>query len=200
MEWDWQREPTPVEDRRRVFIYQHGLYNAAAIGVNGIANFMEACYVDERNLSGSWTKQSTRSTAGGGAATSAGCSMRQYSIAAGETLQQLLELTRGCSAANAPLASTCTALSATSGDFPSTVGNAVMTDSRALATVQAQDATDGRPVSLVDYELRPANSVPWSPVSPRVDKLTVWDTQHGVAQGPATPPVPRIVLCRITAN
>jgi hypothetical protein len=199
--WDWQRQPAPVEDRRRVFVYQHGLYNAAAIGVNGIANFMEACYVDERNLSGSWTKQSTRSTAGGGSATSAGCSMRQYSIAAGETLGQLLQLTRGCTATNAPLASTCTVLSATSGDFPSTVGNVVMTDFPGRwPQSQAQDATDGRPVSLVDYELRPANSQPSDPVCPTVDKLTVWDTQHGIRKDTLTPPIPRIVLCRITAN
>jgi hypothetical protein len=198
--WDWQRQPAPVEDRRRVFVYQHGLYNAVSVGVNGIANFMEACYVDDRGLVGSWTKQSTRSTAGAGAAASAGCSLRQYTVQAGETLEQMLQASTTCGGF-APLASTCLLLSATSGDFPSTVGNLIMQDFPGRwPQSQAQDATDGRPVSLVDYELRLANSVPGDPVCPTVDKLTVWDTQHGLRKDLLTPPVPRIVLCRITAN
>lgn len=200
--WDWQRQPAPVEDRRRVFVYQHGLYNAFAVGVNGIANMIDACYVDEIGLAGSWTKQSTRSTAGAGTAASAGCSLRQYTIAPAENLQQLLQVSNGCSAtAFAPLTSTCSLLSATSGDFPSTIGNVIMPDFPGRwPQSQTQDATDGRPVSLVDYEVRPANSDPGDPVCPTVDKLTVWDTQNGIRKDTLVPAIPRIVLCRITAN
>src|SRR5690606_35953120 len=43
--WDTQRQPAPVEDRRQIFVYQHGLYNGLHIGVNGIGNLQEACFV-----------------------------------------------------------------------------------------------------------------------------------------------------------
>ncbi len=193
--WDWQRTPAPVEDGRRLFVYQHGLYNAMHVGVNGISNMQEACYVDEIQSAGSWVKQSSRSTAGAGAAASAGCSMRQYSIAAGETLQQVLTANNAagiaCAAAAAPFTSTCTALSATTGDFPSTIGNVILPDYPGRwPQSQTQDATDGRPVSVVDYEIRPANSVPSDPVCPTVDKLTVWDTQSGVRKDTLSPAIP----------
>ena len=70
------------------------------------------------------------------------------------------------------------------------------------AVTQSQNPafTDGRPYSLVDYEIRLAGTQPSDPVCPNLDKLTVWDTINGVRKDTLTPPIPRLVLCRIVAN
>jgi hypothetical protein len=189
--WDAQRLPSAAEDRRRIFIYQHGLYNGLHIGVNGIANLQEACFVGDFGLTGTWTRQGGRS----------GCHMRQYTLRNGETIEQLIQLyPSNCGfPAGAPVASTCALLSSGSSDIPN--ASTVLKDYPGRwPQSQNPDFTDGRPYSLVEFEVRLAGSAPSDPVCPNEDKLTVWDTQHGVRKALLDPPVPPIVLCRLTAN
>lgn len=189
--WDVSREGGPVEDPRRIFVYQHSLYNGLHIGVNGIGNLQEACFVGDFGLTGTWTRQGARS----------GCHMRVYTLRGGEDVRDLVRLYPGnCGfPADAPVLSSCSILSSGSADIPN--ATAVLKDYPGRwPQSQNPDFTDGRPYSLVEYEVRLANSVPSDPVCPGVDKLTVWDTQHGVRKSTLTPPIPPIVLCRITAN
>ena len=65
---------------------------------------------------------------------------------------------------------------------------------------QNPDFTDGRPYSLTDFEIRLAGSQPADPICPDADKLTVWDTAHGTRKSELDPPIPPIVLCRVSAN
>ncbi len=173
--WDWQRKPAPVEDRRRIFVYQHGLYTAFHVGVNGIGNLQEACYVGTFGLSGSWTRQGARS----------GCNMRTYT-----------DIVKNDGTAPT---SGFSLLSSGSADIPNYT-NILPDYPGRWPQSQNPDFTDGRPYSLVDYEVRPANSTPSDTVCPTVDKLTVWDTQSGVRKDTLNPPIPRLVLCRVTAN
>lgn len=190
--WDATRQPAPVEDRRRIFVYQHGLYTALHIGVNGIANLQEACYVGNFGLSGTWTRQGGRS----------GCNMRTYTLAAGETIQQVVQAVPSCSntaLGEAGLASTCALLSSGSADIPNAT-TALKDYPGRWPQSQNPDFTDGRPYSLVEFEVRLAGADPADPVCPNLDKLTVWDTQHGVRKSMQAPPIPPVVMCRMTAN
>lgn len=189
--WDASREGGPVEDRRRIFVYQHSLYNGLHIGVNGIGNLQEACFVGDFGLTGTWTRQGGRS----------GCHMRVYTLRGGETVEQLVQLYPGnCGfPAGAPVLSSCSLLSSGSADIPN--ATTVLKDYPGRwPQSQNPDFTDGRPYSLVEFEVRLANSVPADPVCPTQDKLTVWDTQHGVRKSTLTPPIPPIVLCRVSTN
>jgi hypothetical protein len=189
--WDVSREPSPVEDRRRIFVYQHSLYNGLHIGVNGIGNLQEACFVGDFGLTGTWTRQGGRS----------GCHMRVYTLRGGETVQQLVQLYPGnCGfPTGATVLSTCSILSSGSSDIPN--ATAVLKDYPGRwPQSQNPDFTDGRPYSLVEYEVRLANSVPSDTVCPTQDKLTVYDTHHGVRKSELNPPIPPIVLCRLTAD
>jgi hypothetical protein len=94
---------------------------------------------------------------------------------------------------------TCVLLTSGSADIPNST-NVLRDYPGRWPQSQNPAFTDGRPYSLVEYEVRPANSVPSDPVCPTVDKLTVWDTQNGVRKDTLTPAIPRIVLCRVTAN
>lgn len=173
--WDWQRQPAPVEDRRRLFVYQHGLYNMYHVGVNGIGNLQEACFVGDFALAGTWTRQGARS----------GCNIRLYTDT---------ERNDG----TAPT-STFSLLSSGSADIPN--ATTILKDYPGRwPQSQNPDFTDGRPYSLVDFEVRLANTVPSDPICPTADKLTVWDTQNGTRKDTLNPAVPRIVLCRVTAN
>jgi hypothetical protein len=189
--WDVAREGGPVEDRRRIFVYQHGLYNGLHIGVNGIGNLQEACFVGDFGLTGTWTRQGGRS----------GCHMRVYTLRGGETIQELIQLYPGnCGfPSGATVQSTCSILSSGSSDIPN--ATAVLKDYPGRwPQSQNPDFTDGRPYSLIEYEVRLANSEPSDPVCPNQDKLTVWDTQHGVRKSTLTPAIPPIVLCRLSVN
>jgi hypothetical protein len=170
--WDPQLKS---ESRRRIFVYQHGLYTALHIGVNGIGNLQQACYVGNVGLVGTWTRQGGRS----------GCNMRVYT----NTVKN---------DGTAPT-STFALLSSGSADIPNPTATLQDYPGR-WPQSQNPDFTDGRPYSLVDYEIRPAGSVPADPICPSVDKLTVWDTANGVRKDQLTPPIPPIVMCRIAAN
>jgi hypothetical protein len=187
--WDanWQ-----TEDRRRVFVYQHGLYNAFHMGVNGIGNLQEACYVgDNDGLSGSWTRQGGRS----------GCHMRVYTLRGGETLLDLVQLyPNNCGfPSGAPVVSSCSLLPSSSSDIPNPTAELPDYPGR-WPQSRNPDFTDGRPYSLVDYEVRPAGTDLADPVCPNLDKLTVWDTQNGTRKDQLDPPIPAIVLCRISTD
>jgi hypothetical protein len=171
--WDARRQ---VEDRRRVFVYQHGLYNGFHMGVNGIPNLQQACYVGNNlGLADSWTRQGGRS----------GCSMRFYTLTVTDS--------------GAPPTSTFTGMSSSSSDIPNPT--AVLQDYPGRwPQSQNPDFTDGRPYSLVDFEIRLAGSAPSDPICPDRDKLTVWDTQHGTRKSVLDPPIPPIVLCRLAAD
>src|SRR5690606_2667346 len=168
--WDVERQ---VEDPRRVFVYQHGLYNAFHMGVNGMPNLQEACFVGTFGLSGTWTRQGARS----------GCNMRVLTavLSADGTVTESSSL---LDSGSADIPNPTAALRDYPGRWPQS---------------QNPSFTDGRPYSRVDYEVRLANSDPADPVCPDVDKLTVWDTAHGTRKTELDPPVPPIVLCRITA-
>jgi hypothetical protein len=170
--WDTRLK---LEDRRRVFVYQHGLYTALHMGVNGIGSLQQACYVGNIGLASSWTRQGGRS----------GCNMRLYT----NTVRN---------DGTAPT-STFALLTSSSADIPNPTAALQDYPSR-WPQSQNPDFTDGRPYSVVDYEIRPAGTVPADPICPTVDKLTVWDTANGVRKDQLTPPIPPIVLCRITAN
>jgi hypothetical protein len=170
--WDAGRG---VEDARRVFVYQHGLYNAFHMGVNGMPNLQEACYVGNFGLVGSWTRQGGRS----------GCNMRTYT-----TTQ---------AGVGAPPVTTFRLLDSGSADIPNPTA-ALRDYPGRWPQSQNPSFTDGRPYSLVDYEIRLANSEPSDTVCPNLDKLTVWDTAHGTRKSELDPPIPPIVLCRMTAN
>jgi hypothetical protein len=177
--WDWQRQPAPVEDRRRVFVYQHGAYNAFHIGVNGIPNMQATCFVGDFGLSGTWTRHGSGQ----------GCNMNipTDTVTDGSAPVRTLNPTTG---------------SLASGDIPSpTTSNSVLRDIPGRWP-QSQNPlfTDGRPYSPVDYEVRLAGAAPGDPVCPNSDKLTVWDTINGVRRETLIPPIPRLVLCRVTAN
>jgi len=187
--WDAQRQPAPVEDRRRIFVYQHGLYTGLHIGVNGIANLQEACFVGDFGLTGTWTRQGGRS----------GCNMRTYTLRNNETIQQILQLTGSCTfneAVDAALESSCALLSSGSSDIPNATTELKDYPNR-WPQSQNPDFTDGRPYSLVEFEVRLAGTDPSDPVCPNSDKLTVWDTQHGTRKANLTPSIPPIVLCRL---
>jgi hypothetical protein len=179
------------EYRQRIFVYQHGTYNAFHMGVNGVANLQEACYVGDFGLTGTWTRQGGRS----------GCHMRIYTLRGGETLQQLVTAypTNCGFPAGAPVVSSCAIMSSSSSDIPNPVASLADFPGR-WPQSRNPDFTDGRPYSLVEYELRLANSQPADPVCPTMDKLTVWDTQNGTRKSELTPPIPPIVLCRIVAD
>lgn len=189
--WDLSRQPAPVEDRRRVFVYQHGLYNGLHIGVNGIANLQEACYVGDFALTGTWTRQGGRS----------GCHMRIYTLRGGETIEQLIQMyPNNCGfPSDAPVASSCQIMSSSSSDIPNASTELKDYPGR-WPQSQNPDYTDGRPYSLVEFEVRLAGTDPADPVCPDQDKLTVWDTQHGIRKATLDPPIPPIVLCKIKAN
>lgn len=191
--WDTQRAGGPVEDRRRVFVYQHGLYNGLHIGVNGIGNLQEACFVGDFGLTGTWTRQGARS----------GCHMRTYTLRGGETIQQVIQAyPNSCPFPNEPpptLTSSCSLLSSGSADIPNAT-TALKDYPGRWPQSQNPSFTDGRPYSLVEFEVRLAGTNPLDPVCPNVDKLTVWDTQHGTRKTDLTPSTPPIVLCRITAE
>jgi hypothetical protein len=176
--WDWQRLPAPVEDRRRVFVYQHGVYNTFHFGINGIPNMQATCYVGNFGLSGTWTRQGSGQ----------GCEMR---------------VTTETSTNGGPLVTTVSpnppAPALASGDIPNPTS--VLRDiPNRWPQSQNPAFTDGRPYSLVDYEIRLAGTQPTDPVCPNLDKLTVWDTVNGVHKDTLVPPVPRLVLCRVVAN
>jgi hypothetical protein len=181
----------PMEYRQRIFLYQHGTYNAFHMGVNGIGNLEEACYVGNFGLTGTWTRQGGRS----------GCHMRVYTFRGGETLAQLLALyPSSCGfPTGAPVLSSCALLSSGPSDIPNPSSSLPDFPGR-WPQSRNPDFTDGRPYSLVDYEIRLANSMPSDPVCPTADKLTVYDTINGTRKNTLTPPIPPIVLCRITAN
>ncbi|HTP40611.1 MAG TPA: hypothetical protein VMI92_13685 [Steroidobacteraceae bacterium] len=167
--WDVNRL---TEDRRRVFIYQHGKYQAVHIGVNGIGNMQDACYVSDIGESGTWVRQGARS----------GCS---------------LPVVTTKSDGSAPTSSGLASL-----DVPNPTTSPALTPGFQGKWPQSTDPTysDGRPYSPVDFEVRPAGTVANDPVCPNSDKLTVWDTKNGVRLDQLTPPIPPIVLCRVTAN
>lgn len=191
--WDTQRQPAPVEDRRQIFVYQHGLYNGLHIGVNGIGNLQEACFVGDFGLTGTWTRQGARS----------GCHMRTYTLRGNETMQQVIQAyPNSCPFPTDPapvLTSTCGLLSSGSADIPNPT-TALQDYPGRWPQSQNPSFTDGRPYSLVEFEVRLAGTDPLDPVCPNLDKLTVWDTQHGTRKADLTPPTPPIVLCRITAE
>jgi hypothetical protein len=174
--WDWQRTPAPVEDRRRIFAYQHGVYNVIHFGMNGIPNLQATCQVGDFGLIGTWTRHGSGQ----------GCLMTIPTDT----------VTNG----SAPVRTVSGNLP--SGDIPSRDTTAGVTRDIPGRWPQSQNPafTDGRPYSLVDYEIRLAGTQPTDPVCPNLDKLTVWDTINGVRKDTLTPPVPRIVLCRIVAN
>lgn len=169
--WDPARG---VEDPRRVFVYQHGLYNAFHMGVNGIPNLQDACFVGTFGLSGSWTRQGARS----------GCNIRIYTITE--------NVTEGTTDEAFSL------LDSGSGDIPNPTS--VLRDYPGRwPQSQNPSFTDGRPYSLVDYEIRLAGTDLSDDVCPNADKLTVWDTAHGTRKTELNPPIPPIVMCRVTA-
>jgi hypothetical protein len=186
--WDTRRQ---AEDKRRVFLYQHGLYNAFHMGINGIANLQQACYVGNFGLTGDWTRQGGRS----------GCHMRVYTLRGGETLEQLLlQYPTNCGfPTGAPVVSTCALLSSGSSDIPNPTAALGDYPGR-WPQSRNPDFTDGRPYSLVEYEVRLAGTQPSDPICPNADKLTVWDTRNGTRTTDLTPPIPPIVLCKVTAN
>jgi hypothetical protein len=178
--WDTRYQ---VPDPRRIFVYQHGLYNAFHMGVNGVGNLQEACFVGNFALASTWTRQGARS----------GCQMRIYTERAG---QPPLDFTACTSSATL---NSCSLLSSGSSDIP--VPTAELNDYPGRWPQSRNPAfTDGRPYSVVDYEVRLAGTAPSDPICPDADKLTVWDTLNGVRRDELSPPVPPIVLCRITAN
>lgn len=188
--WDASRTPAPVEDRRRIFVYQHALYTGMHIGVNGLANLQEACFVGNFGLSGTWTRQGGRS----------GCSMRTYTLRNNEALQDVVAVHPGCPFPSpASVTSSCSILSSGSSDIPNAT-TALKDYPGRWPQSQNPDFTDGRPYSLIEYEVRLANSDPSDPICPTLDKLTVHDTQHGTRKSLLDPPVPPIVLCRMTSN
>jgi hypothetical protein len=174
--WDWQRTPAPVEDRRRVMVYQHGVYNIFHFGMNGIPNLQATCAVGDFGLSGTWTRHGSGQ----------GCTMNIPT----DTVTNGVGPVRTLSSNPA------------SGDIPSRDTTAGVTQDIPGRWPQSQNPTytDGRPYSLVDFELRLAGTQPSDPVCPNLDKLTVWDTINGVRKDTLNPPIPRIVLCRIIAN
>jgi hypothetical protein len=192
--WDWQRTPAPVEDRRRVFVYQHGAYNMIHLGLNGIPNLQATCLAGNFALAGTWTRHGSGQ----------GCQMRFLTDT----------VTNG-----GPVVQTTTPAflnnqgnpqdGLASADNPSPVitVTAPLTNLNLLRDIpgrwpQSQNPafTDGRPYSLVEYEVRLAGTQPTDPVCPTLDKLTVWDTINGIRKDTLNPPVPRIVLCRVKAN
>jgi hypothetical protein len=191
--WDAQRLPAPVEDRRRIFVYQHGLYNGMHIGVNGIGNLQEACFVGDFGLTGTWTRQGGRS----------GCHMRIYTMRGGETIDQLLAThPNSCPFPTdppTPFVSSCQLLSSGSSDIPNAT-NVLKDFPGRWPQSQNPEFTDGRPYSLVEFEVRLANSEPSDPICPTTDKLTVWDTQHGTRKALLDPAIPPIVLCKLAVN
>jgi hypothetical protein len=156
-------------------IYQHGLYNLVHIGVNGIPNLQEACFVGTVGLSGTWTRQGGRS----------GCSMRYYTTTVSDDGTEPNYTFNGMSSSSSDIPNPTAVLWDYPGRWPQS---------------QNPDFTDGRPYSLVDYEIRLAGSEPSDPICPGVDKLTVWDTQHGTRKSTLDPPIPPIVMCRMTGN
>jgi len=189
--WDVNRQPAPSEDRRRVFVYQHGLYNGLHVGVNGLPNLQDSCLVGDFGLTGTWTRQGARS----------GCHMRVYTLRAGETIQQLIQLyPNSCGfPSDATVLSSCSLMSSGSADIPNAT-TALKDYPGRWPQSQNPDFTDGRPYSLVEFEVRLAGTDPADPVCPDADKLTVWDTQHGIRKATLTPPIPPIVLCKIQSN
>lgn len=186
--WDASRQ---VEDPRRIFVYQHGLYNAFHMGVNGVGNLQEACYVGDFGLTGTWTRQGGRS----------GCHMRVYTLRGGESLLALVQAyPNNCGfPAGAPVLSSCALLSSGSSDIPNPT--AALSDYPGRwPQSRNPDFTDGRPYSLVEFEVRLAGSNPSDPICPASDKLTVYDTLNGTRLNTLDPPIPPIVLCRLTAN
>lgn len=170
--WDTRRQ---VEDRRRVMVYQHSLYNLFHMGVNGIPNLQEACYVGDFGLEGFWTRQGGRS----------GCNMRIYT-----------NVVRNDGSAPTE---TFSLMSSSSSDIPNPT--AVLRDYPGRwPQSRNPDFTDGRPYSVVDYQIRLAGSEPADPICPGADKLTVWDTAHGTRKSELDPPIPPIVLCRMSVN
>jgi hypothetical protein len=174
--WDWQRKPVPVEDRRRVMVYQHGLYNIFHFGMNGIPNLQATCAVGDFGLTGTWTRHGSGQ----------GCTMNIPT----DTVTNGVGPVRTLSTNPA------------SGDIPSrdTTGGVTRDIPGRWPQSQNPAFTDGRPYSLVEYEIRLAGTQPSDPVCPTLDKLTVWDTINGVRKDTLIPPVPRLVLCRIVAN
>jgi hypothetical protein len=171
--WDWQRTPAPVEDRRRVFVYQHAYYNLFHMGVNGIPNIQFTCFVGNFGLTGSWTRLGSGQ----------GCTMTVITDT----------ITNG----GAPVRTETAALASVDSPNPTT---ALRDYPGRWPQSQNPAFTDGRPYSLVDYEVRLAGTQPSDPVCPNLDKLTVWDTVNGTRKETFIPPVPRLVLCRVTAN
>lgn len=178
--WDWQRMPAPVEDRRRMFVYQHGVYNVLHFGVNGIPNMQATCHVGDFGLSGTWTRHGSGQ----------GCDVRtriDTVTDGGEPVTTYNPATEGAAA---------------SGDIPNrdSTGGVLRDIPGRWPQTQNPTYTDGRPYSLVDYEVRLAGTVPSDPVCPDADKLTVWDTINGTRKDTLNPAIPRLVLCRVTAN
>jgi hypothetical protein len=192
--WDWQRTPAPVEDRRRVFVYQHGAYNMIHFGLNGIPNLQATCMAGNFALAGTWTRHGSGQ----------GCQMRFLTDT----------VTNG-----GPVVTTTTPAllnnqgnpqdGLASADNPSPVITVTtpLTNLNLLRDIpgrwpQSQNPafTDGRPYSLVEYEVRLAGTQPTDPVCPTLDKLTVWDTSNGIRKDTFSPPIPRLVLCRVVAN
>lgn len=172
-----------TEDKRRIFVYQHGLYNGFHMGVNGIGNLQEACFVGNFGLASTWTRQGARS----------GCQMRVYTH---RMNQPPIDFSAPCEG-SADLNS-CSLLSSGSSDVP--LPTAALNDYPGRWPQSRNPAyTDGRPYSVVEYEVRQAGTDPSDPVCPNLDKLTVWDTLNGVRKTELDPPIPPIVMCRITA-
>lgn len=174
--WDLLRKPAPVEDIRRVMAYQHGAYNVYHFGNNGLPNFQATCLAGNFGLIGTWTRQGSGQ----------GCSMT---------------ITTDTSTNGAPAVRTVSGSQA-SGDSPLTGSrNASLPDFPGRwPQSQTPDRTDGRPYSLVEYEVRLAGTQPTDPICPNLDKVTVWDTVSGVRKDTLNPPIPRIVMCRIVPN
>jgi hypothetical protein len=176
--WDWQRQPAPVEDRRRVMVYQHGTYNVYHFGINGFPNMQATCLVGDFALIGTWTRQGSGQ----------GCEMRipTDTVTNGSAPVRTIN-------PNPPAGALA------SGDNPNP--SAVLRDIPGRwPQSQTPTFTDGRPYSLVDFEVRLAGTVPTDPVCPNLDKLTVWDTINGIHKDTLDPPIPRLVLCRIVSN
>jgi hypothetical protein len=176
--WDWQRQPAPVEDRRRVMVYQHGNYNVYHFGINGFPNMQATCLVGDFTLIGTWTRQGSGQ----------GCEMRipTDTVTNGSAPVRTIN-------PNPPAGALA------SGDNPNP--SSVLRDIPGRwPQSQTPTFTDGRPYSLVDFEVRLAGTQPTDPVCPNLDKLTVWDTINGVHKDTLDPPIPRLVLCRIVAN
>jgi hypothetical protein len=171
--WDWQRTPAPVEDPRRLFVYQHAYYNAFHIGVNGIPNIQFTCFVGNFGLTGSWTRLGSGQ----------GCTMTVITDTVTNGGSPVRTETAALASVDSP--NPTTALRDYPGRWPQSQNPAF---------------TDGRPYSLVDYEIRLAGTQLSDPVCPNLDKLTVWDTINGTPKDTLIPPIPRLVLCRVKAN